>query len=387
MAFSKKQQVIGLFFLGIVLISPPILAYITPTIVSPNYEFIDTSVEFTTGVNSFASYENDSGTIIIGGSQDGMFVYRLLDEDSYSIFTNSSGQSSSIFDLTDWAYSPYTPIPSILSVMNRTPVVIGKMTELYYTSLFSISDIYIDDEVMICSNADITRAYVTYRQNMYVYNMQGEQISMANLSTLQYGQIESIDSGLNKVLITTESGFGVYDPIENKTLAYLKSLGEVYRARPAAACENDFETIYIGRKDGLHVYSKEETDYIEDIHLTTHQGLPSDSITTLWLDHAARILYIGTESGLVVYDTVDRIITGLPLKTTRVNAVYSKNDAVLAATDSGVYILNKAEFQVHPNWWQTTSTFWIQIYVPGLAFITAWIAITIQCWTSGKKDE
>ncbi len=376
-----KVLIILLLFLAI----PPFIAYIIP-LAPPNHAYYDTSSTLRAGVSSFTAYDNDNGTTIIGGSTDGIFVYRPWDYSSMSMMPANHEEYTRNYDASDWTFSKYVYESSVLTVRNKTPITVAKLTEYSWMDLFTIEDtsIVIGD-VQITSNPDTVYTYLSFGFHLYVYNHQGEQLSKANITALQYGIIESISSSSTKVVITTPSGFGVYDPVTNTTTANLIEQGEIYRARPAVACNRNCDTIYVGRNDGLFIYALEGVNFTQTGYFTKHQGLPANSITSLWLDEQTRRLYIGTKAGLVAFDTDENSVIQQPLLTSEITAIYSNDDTVYAATMNGVYIIPISELETQVGYWESTSSFWINVYPSLLTFPIAWLSLALHVFR--KKDE
>ena len=382
---TKDKFFKTLIMLLLLLVIPPYIAYLVP-LAPPSHTYYDTSSTIPAGVTSFAAYDNDNGTTIIGGSIDGVFVYRPWDYNSMSVLSAHHEEFTRNYDVTDWTFSKYIYESSVLTVRNQIPITIARLTEYSWEDLFIFEDTSIVlGDVRITSNPDTVYTYVSFRFNLYVYNHQGKQLSKANLSALQYGIIESISSSSTKVVITTQSGFGIYVPVTNATTANLIEQGEIYRARPAVACNRDCDTIYVGRNDGLFVYVFEGGNFTQTGYFTKHQGLPDNSITSLWLDEQTRRLYIGTVAGFVAFDTDENTVIQRSLTTAEISTIYSNDDSVYAATRNGVYIIPILELENQVGYWESTSSFWINVYPSLLTFPIAWLSLALHVFR--KKDE
>jgi len=367
----KECIVVG----GLILVfAPPLLSYYFREI-PVAYTFTDTSVLLDrSGVNSFAAYHTQDGDVVLGASKDGVVSYGLWDDGHLNISSTSTGAAPVTYFVSEWAHFADAN-PSVLALVNRTPIEVDAMIDSYHARQFSIGGITIDDTVLLSSNRGTTFVYVSYRQSLYVYNTRGEYVNSANISALGYGEIESVDCGTDKAVISTVSGFGVFDPLTNSTISHLISPGEIYATRQATACDDECKVIYIGMKDGLHIYFRSDGEFSEVDHLTRQQGLPHDSVTCLWYDHAARRLFIGTEQGIASYDTDSGKAIMRFLETPRVTAVYSQGNAVFAATDTGFYVIGREQLEVVNSFWEQTSTLWTSLWIPMWAFMIAAIAL------------
>ncbi len=177
-----------------------------------------------------------------------------------------------------------------------------------------------------------------------------------------------------------------YNPVTNTSIANLIEEDPVYRARPAVACNQECDIFYIGRNDGLFIYSLEEGDFSQIGYFTKHQGLPDNSITSLWLDEQSRRLYIGTAEGLVAFDTDENSVIQRPLSTSEISAIYSKDDSVYASTRDGVYIIPISELEPQTGYWESTSSFWINVYPSLLTFPIAWISLVLHVFKRREEE-
>jgi len=107
------------------------------------------------------------------------------------------------------------------------------------------------------------------------------------------------------------------------------------------AITGDDKKIWIGTKEGLLCYKKEENIWK---NYTLFDGLPSNTVTTLIIKKDT--LFIGTENGMAFFSPTLQEINNIGVfNNTSINGFALYNDNLLIATEKGVFVRKNKEFE------------------------------------------
>lgn len=202
-----------------------------------------------------------------------------------------------------------------------------------------------------------------------IYIGTGLGISIFNLNTETFTNIEMIDgqsargafslemSAENNELYigshpyynwsgTIGGGLHVYNLNSNEFAKSYDFGGTYENSIDALLLDHSMNTLYVGTGNGLKIINLSNDTHISK---TTIDGLPHQYVTSLVFDEFQDILYIGTSDGICRYDVINNtisIISNIP-SNLKINSLALNDNAteLYIGTDTGILIYNPSSFQ------------------------------------------